>query len=80
MSCLWTAKKFSDATFISDVVFVRIIIIVIVLIAITRGFPVTSLSCNDTVAEVWNTNLKVVQHYDGCDEKLDDFNRCKHFV
>jgi len=26
---------------------------------VTRGFPVTSLPCNDTVAEVWNTNLKV---------------------
>ena len=25
----------------------------------SRGFPVTSLPCNNTVAEVWNTNLKV---------------------
>ena len=42
------------------VISVQIIIIVIVTTVITRGFPVTSLPCNDTVAEVWNTNLKVL--------------------
>jgi len=26
---------------------------------VARGFPVTSLPCNNTVVEVWNTNLKV---------------------
>ena len=33
----------------------------IVIKLIVRGFPVTSLLCNNTIAEVWTTNLKVAQ-------------------
>ena len=73
------------------VISVQIIIIVIVIIVITRGFPVTSLPCNDTVAEVWNTNLKVLhqqhdaalgvsdEHDDGCGDNKDYDDRSGNF-
>ena len=44
----------------------------IVIKLIVRGFPVTSLPCNNTIAEVWNTNLKVAQ-----DDSYDENDVCK---
>ena len=51
-----------------------VIVFHIIVILIIRGFPVTSLPCNNTVVEVWNTNLKVVMMFllyddDGGDKK-----------
>ena len=53
-------------------IMVDIMALTFIIILIVRGFPVTSLPCNNTIAEVWNTNLKVAQDDDSHGDSYEE--------
>ena len=54
------AREVCDYLVMITIMMNDVIVFQFIVILIIRGFPVTSLPCNNTVVEVWNTNLKVV--------------------